>query len=234
MFQLTEDELYNLNWFQSETSSDKRKHSSTMPYVFTEQGVAMLSSILRTDIAEKVSIKIMDAFVNMRKYINTKKNFLLNIENKLIQHDNKLIEHSDKFEILFEQFKTKNNHIFFEGEIYDAYSLLIDILNKAKKEIIIIDNYVGKELFDILKEINKNILIITSKINEIDLTKYNEQYKNIKIIKSNKYHDRFIIIDKETLYHSGSSFKDLGKKCFAITKIEDKEILNNLMSKTFQ
>ena len=142
MFQLTDEES-SFIWFQVETKKknydiETRGGKFDKPYVFTEQGVAMLSSILRTDIAEKVSIKIIDAFVNMRKYINTNKDTLLNIETKLIEHDNQLLNQNKRIDILFDKLDSKEkNHIFFEGEIYDAHSLLIDILNKAKKEIII-------------------------------------------------------------------------------------------------
>ena len=230
-FQLTLDEYDYLKCQNGISKVDHRVINRNLPFVYTEQGVAMLSSVLKTEIASDICVKIIKAFVKMKTYLLNENNRINIIERKMLFYDNKLIEHDDKFEILFEQFKTKNNHIFFEGQIYDAYSLLIDILNKAKKEIIIIDNYIDKNLLDILKEINKKILIITSKINEIDLAKYNEQYNNIEIIKNNKYHDRFIIIDKETLYHSGASLKDLGKKCFGINKIEDKEILNNLLKK---
>ena len=223
-FQLTKIEMNNL-WFQTETAN---KMSRTLPYVFTEQGVAMLSSVLRTDTAAKVSIDIMRAFVAMRKYIS---NNLIEQKyiNELVLKDNKRI---NLLEQTFNSFKEKNNHIFFEGQIYDAYSLLIDILNKSKEEIIIIDNYAGKELLDILKDINKSIIIVSKNIDEELVKKYSKQYKNIKFINNNSFHDRFIIIDKKILYHSGSSFKDLGKKCFAISKLEDAEYFEKILKET--
>lgn len=228
MFQLTEKELNELR-FQLETTNNM---SRTMPYVFTEQGVAMLATILRTKVAEEVSIRIMDAFVEMRKYIN----------NNLIEQTyiNKLvIKDHERINLLEETFskleeKTKRNSIFFEGQIYDAYSLLIDILNTSRNEIIIIDNYAGKELLDILKDINKNITIISKNISDELEKKYLSQYQNINFIHSDSFHDRFIIIDDQILYHCGSSFKDLGKKCFAISKIEDKNILNNLVKEIYK
>ena len=142
------------------------------PRVFTEQGVAMLATILKSKTATTVSIKIMDAFVKMRHYIINENKRISNLEMKYIDHDIKLLEHDTKINEIFNQFKTNNNHIFFEGEIYDAYSLLIDILKKAEKEIVIIDNYAGKQLFDILKEIKINIKVVTKNIDEIS-------YKNI-------------------------------------------------------
>ena len=207
-FQLTNEENKNLRSKFLTSSLGKgyggRRYN---PRVFTEQGVAMLATILKSKVATEVSIKIMDAFVKMRYYIVNENYRLNNIETKLLEHDTKINE-------IFNQFKTNNNHIFFEGEIYDAYSLLIDILKEAKEEIIIIDNYAGKQLFDILKEIKINIKVVTKNIDEISYKKYNEQYENIEIINNDKFHDRFIIIDKKILYHSGASFKDIGKKCF--------------------
>jgi len=131
----------------------------------------------------------------------------------------------------FKQFdKTKqSNEIFFESQIYNAYSLLIDILNTANKCITIIDNYIDKKFLDICSKIKTNIIIFTNRIDKTDVEKYNKQYNNIKIKLSHSFHDRFIIIDKEVLYHCGASFKDLGKKCFAINKIENKTMLNNLL-----
>ena len=201
------------------------------PRVFTEQGVAMLATILKSKVATEVSIKIMDAFVKMRHYIINENKRISNLEKKYIDHDIKLLEQDTKINEIFNQFKTNNNHIFFEGEIYDAYSLLIDILKEAEKEIIIIDNYAGKQLFDILKEIKINIKVVTKNMDEISYKKYKEQYKNIEIINNDKFHDRFIILDKKILYHSGASFKDIGKKCFGINKIEDKIILNDILKK---
>ena len=224
MFQLTDKEYKDLR-FQSETSEYGGRRYN--PYVFTEQGVAMLATVIRTEVAEEVSIKIMDAFVAMKKYISSSLIEQKYINSLVIEHEErlKLVEHT------FSSFKEKNNHLFFKGQIYDAYSLLIDIFNKAKKEIIIIDNYIDKNLLDVLKKIRVKILIITNKYNNKDYIKYREQYKNITLKINNTLHDRFIIIDKKILYHSGASFKDLGKNCFEISKILDEEILVNLLKK---
>ncbi len=223
-FQLNEDEIRNLR-FQNGTANVSNM-ARTLPYVFTEQGVAMLSAVLKTNVASQVSVKIMRAFVEMKKYIATN-----NFSNRISNLETKTIEHDNKINLILDKLSTKevNNHIFYEGQIYDDYSLLINILNQSKKEIIIIDNYASKELFDIIKDINKNITIITKNIDEILIKKYKKQYNNINIIKSDIFHDRFIIIDNEILYHSGASFKDLGNKCFAINKIIDKDILNKLL-----
>ena len=234
MFQLTKEEYSSIySRFQFETLNKNNQKQGLnikyLPYVFTEQGVAMLSAILKTDIAEEISIKIMDAFIVMKKIINTSL-----IEQKYI--NSLVLEHDNEIKLLQESFdklntKESNNHIFYEGQIYDAYSLLIDILSKAKKEIIVIDNYAGKKLFDIIRNINVKVKIYTENIDNISKVKYEKQYSNIEIINTNIFHDRFIIIDNKVLYHSGASFKDLGKKCFAITKMADDNILKELLNK---
>ena len=200
-----------------------------LPYALTEQGIMMLSGLLKSDIAVKVNIEIVDAFVKMRHCIIENKEYLPNrvllLEEKVDNNTKKINEIFDKFEIK----SIKKNQILFEGEIYDAYSLLMDILSISEEEIIIIDNYAGKELLDILKNINKNITIVSSNINGVLKKKYESQYKNIIFIDNNSFHDRFIIIDKKILYSCGSSFKDLGKKCFSISKFDDQEYLDKLL-----
>ena len=227
-FKLTKEE-YNVLRSQIATSNDNRSRGGTryLPYALTEQGVMMLSGLLRSDIAVKVNIKIIEAFVAMRKYIasNNYENRISNIETKLIDHDN-------KFDLVFDKLdNTVNNHIFFEGQIYDAYSLMMDILSKARAEIIIIDNYAGKKLFDLLRDIKINIKVYSKNFDLELVKKYNSQYSNISTFIHNGFHDRFIILDKNILYHCGSSFKDLGIKCFAINRVESSEILSNLLDK---
>jgi len=196
--------------------------------VFTEQGVAMLATILKSDVATKTSIAIMDAFVEMRKYISS----------NLIKYEyitNQVLKNTEDIKLLQESFdsfsknKISTSGLFFEGQIYDSYSLLLDIFKTSKANIIIIDNYIDKSILDILREVDKKVTIITNKYNNNDYTKYKEQYKNIELIINNKIHDRFIIIDKNVLYHCGASFKDLGKKCFAINKIENNEWLEKIL-----
>lgn len=198
-----------------------------LPYVFTEHGVMMLSGLLKSDIAAKVNVAIIKAFVLMRKYIanNTLETRVSNIETKLIDYDH-------KFDLIFDKMDNeKPYHLFFNGAIYDAYSLLCDILSQAQESITIIDNYLDKNILDVFASIQKDVLIVTKNINKKDLEMYEHQYQNVKIIKNDSFHDRFIIIDKKTLYHCGASFKDLGKKCFAITKMTDEEILSQLLVK---
>ena len=200
-----------------------------LPKAFTEQGVYMLATIIKSKMATEVTIAIMDAFVIMKKYINNNL-----IEQKYI--NNLVMEHDYDIKLLKESFnklstKEEINHIFFEGQIYDAYSLLIDILSNAKEEIIIIDNYAGKKLFDIIKDVMVKVKVYTKNIDNIAKAKYEEQYSNIEIIITDTFHDRFILIDNKTLYHSGASFKDIGSKCFGINKIEDNVLINDLISR---
>ena len=187
----------------------------------------MLATVLRTENAGIVSVSIMRAFVLMKKYININL-----IEQKYFNE--MTIKNTEDIKLLKESLdklgsKEENNHIFFDNQIYDAYSLLMDILSKAKKEIIIIDNYAGKKLFDIIKNIKVNIKVYTQNIDNIAKEKYELQYNNLTIITTDIFHDRFIMIDKKILYHCGASFKDLGKKCFCISKIEDEQIIKDLI-----
>lgn len=230
-FQLTKNEYINLR-SQIAISSLSNNYGGVryLPFVLTEQGIMMLSGLLKSDIAVKVNIHIIDAFIKMRKYISSSL-----IEQKYI--NNLVLEHEKKLELVektLSRFNEKNNHLFFKGQIYDAYSLLIDILNKSKNEITIIDNYIDKSLLDILSKTKKKIKIITNKYNNNDYEKYKTQYKNVELTINNTFHDRFIIIDKKILYHCGASFKDLGKQCFELSKIEDKEMLNILLKKLSQ
>ena len=228
-FQITIEELEKLFSRSQIATLNKRNNYrgyniKYLPYVLTEQGIMMISGLLKSDIAVKVNVQIIDAFVKMRKYIS---NNLYQNEKILINHENRLLMLEESFDKLNE--KEKINHIFYEGQIYDAYSLLIDILSKSKEEVIIIDNYAGKELLDIIKDIKQNIKIVSSNIDSTLKKKYESQYSNVTFMNNNTFHDRFVIIDRKELYNSGASFKDLGNKCFAITKIEDKEYLETIL-----
>ena len=209
-FQLTVEEVINLrSQFVTSSLRNEIVHGGIryLPYVLTEQGIMMLSGLLKSDIAVKVNVQIIDAFVSMRKYIS---NTLVNqsfINNLVYKHDEEIRLLKTSFDKLHE--KEKANAIFFDGQIYDAYSLLLDIL----------------------KEIDVNIIIYSANMNEMLTKKYRAQYNNVELVFNNKFHDRFIIIDKRFIYHCGSSFKDLGKKCFAINKMESNIILNDILNK---
>jgi hypothetical protein len=228
MFQLTEKEYNNLR-FQVETASNM---SRTLPYVFTEQGVAMLSASLRTEVAEEVSVRIMDAFVAMRHYIGS--NLL---EQKYI--NNLVLEDHNKIKLLESTFnkltkKEKTNEIYFNGQIFDAYFKIYEICNKSKKELVIIDAYADNTILDIIKRLNTNVIIITKENNLLtkqDITKYNKQYHNLKVIFNNSFHDRYFLIDEKDVYHCGTSINRIGYKTFSINIIEDKEISSVLINK---
>ena len=217
-FQLNENEYLNLKSQIGTANLTEHGGVRKMPYVFTEQGVAMLATIIRTDVAAKVSIDIMRAFVRMRHYI---------------KYNEQLLPRKYLIDVLFDKFNPKvitKNSIFFQNDIYDAYSVLMEIFKLSEGEIIIIDNYAGKELFDILRIIHKKIIIISSHIDETLKKKYLKQYNNVLFIKNDSYHDRFIILDRKMVFHSGASFKDLGKKCFAINEIENKKEKEKLIN----
>ena len=225
-FKLTDDESNNLLVEIFDQKIEKRGGKYKNPRVFTEQGIYMLATILKSKLATSMTMTIMDTFIAMKKYINYNL-----IEQKYI---NKLVlEHDSKIDLILNKLSSKeeNNHIFYEGQIYDAYNLLIKTLSKSKKEIIIIDNYAGRELFNIIKDIKVNIKVYTENIDNTAKEKYEKQYSNLSIFTTDIFHDRFIIIDNKILYHSGASFKDLGKKCFAITKIDDTKIIKDLLER---
>ena len=225
-FRLDEKEYNDLKSKVSTSKGGSRKGHTA----FTEQGIYMLATILKSKVATEVSIAIMDTFVKMRHYINYNKTFL---PHKFMLLEKKVDENTKRINELFDKFDPKDlvkDYIFFEGELYDAYSVFIDILNKANEEIILIDNFASKELLDILRKVDKKIIIVSKNIDEVLKKKYESQYDNVKFIYNNSFHDRFIIIDRKKLYSSGASFKDIGKKCFAINEYNSEEFLNQMLS----
>ncbi len=230
-FKLTFDEVKLLRSQNGTLELKRGQYSKYLPHVFTEQGVAMLATVIHTHIASKVSVDIMRAFVAMRKFINENKDIFKRINNIEI----KMLEYDENFEKIFDALEPRRierQKIFFNGEIYDAYSLIIELIKKATQRIIIIDNYIDKSILDMLvyKKKNVDVTLVTSShyLTKLDINKFNKQYPNLTIKYSNIFHDRFMIVD-DTLYHIGASLKDLGKKCFGITKIEDKEYLKKIV-----
>ena len=215
-FQLTEKESQNLRCQFVTSSFEKQSYGGRryLPYVFTEQGIVMLSALLKSEIAVKVSINIMKAFVEMRKFIASNGQVferLTNVEYKLLEQNKILTDHEKKFEKVFDELQKNKEtefkeQIFFNGQIYDAYNLIIDIIKKAKNKILIIDNYIDDSILKMLQKKNENVeaVILTSKnsnITQLDIQKFNKQYPILKLAYTNKFHDRFIVIDNKELYH---------------------------------
>ncbi len=212
-FATASEKIENM-WSQSVTTSkaldNKFRNKKYLPYAFTEQGIAMLSGLLKNDIAIQVSINIMNAFVEMRKFIlNNGQVFerLTNVEYKMLEHDKKFDEVFNELQKnKDEEFKQQ---IFFNGQIYDSYSLIIDIIKTAQEKILIIDNYIDDTILKMLAKKNKNVevVILTSEksnISKLDMQKFNKEYPTLKLAKTNKFHDRFMIIDNKELYHIGA------------------------------
>ena len=234
-FQLTENEFRVLRCqFVTLNNNGRGQHRKYLPYFFTEQGIAMLSALLKSEIAVKISINIMKAFTEMRKFLIYNGQLFQEIDNIKFQ----LLEHNKKFDKVFNELQKNSQdefkqRIFFEGQIYDAYSLIIDIIKSSKLKILIIDNYIDDSILKMLSKKNKDVevVILTSQncnINSLDINKFNKQYPILKVARTNKFHDRFIVIDNKKLYHIGASLKDLGKKCFAISKINDNEYIEKI------
>ena len=233
-FQLTEEELESLRFQFGTLNKNKRgQHRKYLPYVYTEQGVSMLAGILKNDISIKVSISIIRAFIEMRKFISNNANML----NRLTTVEYKLLEHDKKFDEVFNELQNNKEEkvtskIFYNGQIYDAYSLIIKIIKEAKEKILIIDNYIDDTILEMLSKKNKGVevVILTSNncnLTKLDIQKFNKQYPTLNLSKTSIFHDRFIVIDNKNLYHIGASLKDLGKKCFGINKIEDVNFIKN-------
>lgn len=210
--------------------------------VFTEQGVMMLATILKTKIAIETTIRIMDAFVEMKKYFS---NNLLEqkfINNQVIKNTKEIEINSEKIKLLQESFdklseKRKASEIYFNGQMFDAYSRIINIFSEAKEKLIIVDSYADIKLLDIIKKLDVKVIIITKKnnfITEKEIEIYNKQYNNLKVIYNNTFHDRYFIIDNKTVYHCGTSVNRIGYKTFSINLLSDKDVtiplINNINS----
>ena len=236
MFRLTAEEYEHLR-SQNATSSEDNAHGGRryIPYAFTEQGISMLSAVLKSDVAVEVSIKIMNSFVEMRRFLLSNKEMfarLDRVELKQLETDKKLEE---VFNYIATNTEVKQN-IFFDGQIYDAFSFIVGLVKKAKKEIILIDNYVDVNTLNILCKKNKGVdVVITTagkgSLSTKDITKFNAQYPKLLVKTTTDFHDRFLIVDKTDVYHIGASIKDAGKKSFGITKIEDKDLIMGLVNK---
>ena len=237
-FQLTNEEYNSLRFQFGTLKNGRGEHKKYLPYVFTEQGISMLASVLHTSNAIKMSVNIIRAFVLMRHYISDNLLEQKHINNIVLEDHSTLLEHDNDIKLLQESFqkleeKRKINEIYFNGQIYDAYSKILDIFNSSKKELIIIDSYADKKLLDIIKNLNIKITLITTDkyIKKEIIKEYNKQYNNLKVIYNNDFHDRYFIIDNIDIYHCGASINRIGYKTFSINIIEDKFIKNSLLNK---
>ena len=222
MFQLNDVDFEILR-SQIATANIAWSKKRFLPFAFTEQGVSMLSGILRSEKAVEVNIKIMRAFVAMRNFLYENKELFL--ESHMIK--SKLFEHENKISYILDELKSKDlpeKGLFFEGQIFDAYKLVSDIIKKAKKRIILFDNYLNESTLKLFsdKEKNVSVKIYTKNVSEkllLAIKKFNEQHRGLEVFEFEKSHDRFLIVDDE-LFHFGASLKDLGKKWFAFSKLE--------------
>lgn len=238
-FQLNENELSEL--VTNCDRFEKLKHSSSNPYAFTEQGVAMLSVVLRSEIAIQVSIQIMNAFITMRKQLSSNQLLIKRIDRVEL----KQLDSDQKFEQIFKALESKDNvpkqGIFFDGQVFDAHQFVSDLIRKAKSSIILIDNYIDDSVLTLLSKRGKDVKcsIFSNHISKAllqDVEKFNTQYPPLSLLKFDKAHDRFLILDEEELYHIGASVKDLGKKWFAFSKMDitTVNVLENLKAQGYE
>ncbi len=214
---------------------EKLKHSSVMPHAFTEQGVAMLSAVLRSDTAVSVSIRIMDAFVAMRHFMLNNAQIFQRIESLEL----KQLKSDEKIEAILNRLdaaETPVQGVFFDGQIWDAHILMTTLIGKASHSILLIDNYVDITTLDMLsrKQSNVKVKIVTSPrgnmLTASDIKKFNAQYPAVTVKTNTAFHDRFLILDSKELYLIGASLKDLGKKCFGFTQM-DASLIPEILAK---
>lgn len=236
-FQLTDGEYADLR--SQIVTSNGRGGRRYLPYVFTEQGIAMLSAVLNSDIAIQVSIQIMTAFVEMRRFLVNNSVMFQKISEVNWRQQEYEKRTDERFEKVFDYIAEHNEvkqKIFFDGQIYDAFSLLVELVGGAEKSIILIDNYVDIDTLNILakKKRNVNVCIYTvkqTKLTAADVKYFNMQYPKLEVKYTGVFHDRFLLLDGSCIYHIGASLKDAGKKCFAISCLDDKKIIEHIMQR---
>ncbi len=238
-FQLAKEEYENLRSQFATSSEDKYGGRRYLPYVFTESGIAMLSAVLHSDVAVDVSIRIMNSFVEMRRFIAN--NALLfekvsNIELKQLEYQKSTDEKFDKVFRYIEDHAESEQKIFFDGQIYDAFSLITSIIQKAVSEIILIDGYADVATLNVLAKKNTGVDVklytyASAQLTNRDVVNFNAQYPTLTVKKTQVFHDRFIVLDGKTAYHIGASIKDAGKKCFGISLITDPGVVADLLNR---
>lgn len=236
-FQLTKEEYDSLrSQFVTSKGKGGRRY---LPYVFTEQGIAMLSAILRSDVAIQVSIKIMDAFVEMRRFLANNSLMLEKIneiEVKQMEYQKSTDEKFGKIFAYISEHEESSQKIFFDGQIYDAFSLLVDLVSKAERKLVLVDNYVDVGTLNILAKKKSGVESIVytvkkTKLSKVDVNNFNQQYLTLEVKYTGVFHDRFLIVDDTYAYHIGASIKDAGKKCFGISLIEDNRIIKDILNR---
>ncbi len=245
-FQLTKEEYENLKIQSGISSEGEHGGRRKLPHVYTEQGIAMLSAVLRSDIAVQVSIRIMKTFVELRKYLAHGALLLERVndlEMKQIESDKKREEFEEKTEKRLEEvFDYIADHaeseqkIFYDGQIYDAFSLIVSLVQKAKRSLYLVDGYVDVNTLNILAKKNKGVAVTVfthpkTKLSQSDINNFNSQYPNLTVEKTDSFHDRFLVIDDTLVYHIGASIKDAGRKCFGIALIQDQKMAMDLITR---
>ena len=228
MFQLRKEELDNL---MSQNATSSWGGTRKLPYAFTEQGIAMLSSVLKSQTAVEVNIRIMRAFIAMRRFIATNAQLFQRLET-IEYHQLEMKQHQEVTDRRIDEvFKRLDadippmQGIFYDGQVFDAYCFVSDLIRKAKQSIVLIDNYVDDTVLTLLDKRSEGVsaTIYTQRVSsqfQLDVDRHNSQYPLIEIKRFNKAHDRFLLIDNE-VYHIGASIKDLGKKWFGFTLMRD-------------
>ena len=243
-FQLTDKELESLrSQFATSNNSEmedgKKGGRRYLPYVFTEQGIAMLSAILRSDVAIQVSINIMKSFVEMRRFIANNALLFERISTVELRQLEYQKQTDEKLEQIFEyisEHEESSQKVFFDGQIYDAFSLIVSLIQKAEKEITLIDGYVDVGTLNLLSKKKSDVAVTIytqkqTKLTKADVKNFNAQYPTLKIKYTKVFHDRFLILDRTTAYHVGASLKDAGKKCFGINLIQDAGIIKDILQR---
>ncbi|MCP1110879.1 hypothetical protein M2145_001051 [Lachnospiraceae bacterium PF1-21] len=240
-FQLTAEEYENLKCQSGISSTKDRGYGGrrTLPYVFTEQGISMLASVLHSEVAVNVSVGIMRTFVEMRSFIAN--NALLferisNVELKQLEFQKKTDEKLKQVFEYISDHEEASQKVFFDGQIYDAFSLIVSLIQKAKREIMLIDGYVDVGTLNLVSKKKENVSVVIytqerTRLTESDVENFNAQYPVLEVKYTKVFHDRFLIIDREKAYHVGASLKDAGKKCFGINRIQDDEIIKSILQR---
>lgn len=210
-----------------------------LPYAFTEQGIAMLSSVLKSEVAIQTSIRIMDTFVEIRRFISN--NSLLfdrisNVELRQLEYQKQTDEKLEQIFDYISEHEESSQKVFFEGQIYDAFSLIVSLIQKAKKNIKLVDGYVDVNTLNILskKKSKVSVTIYThpnTHLTNVDINNFNAQYYGVTLKYTTAFHDRFLILDDTIVYHVGASIKDAGKRCFGLSIIQDGDIVKELLNK---